>query len=235
MPNFTWQEVSIEVDEDGFMEEPDQWNDDYRNTRFTTEGVHKLERIEMMFYGPASNCTGDGITVFVWSSRNGFPDRVIDSVDIACEDILFSSEDTWEWTSIDVSDRDIYVGGDFHIGYTVKDWDTDTVSILSDNGENHSAWDSLRSSEWWWGHWWSIALGWGIDCSFMINAVLCPVRDTPGCSRPGSRLWRRRRRQPDSAQGRHHLREDHRGDLHRHPPRWRCFRRRAQRTAAAPG
>ena len=54
---------------------PDQYSDDLRNMRFTTEGVSKLDRIEMMFYEGApgnyyySTCTGEGIIVYVWNSR----------------------------------------------------------------------------------------------------------------------------------------------------------------------
>ena len=42
MPNFSHGSVSIEVDEDGFMQEPDQWNKDVAAALGTTEGVDDL-------------------------------------------------------------------------------------------------------------------------------------------------------------------------------------------------
>ena len=42
MPTFTLGEVTIEVDEDGFMEEPEQWNEAVAAALATTEGVENL-------------------------------------------------------------------------------------------------------------------------------------------------------------------------------------------------
>ncbi len=42
MSTFTHGNVSIEVDEDGFMLEPDQWNEDVAKAIATTEGVSEL-------------------------------------------------------------------------------------------------------------------------------------------------------------------------------------------------
>jgi len=42
MPTFTQGDVSIEVDEDGFMMEPDQWNEAIAKALATTEGVDEL-------------------------------------------------------------------------------------------------------------------------------------------------------------------------------------------------
>jgi len=42
MPNFSHGNVSIEVDEDGFMQEPDQWNKEVAAALGTTEGVDDL-------------------------------------------------------------------------------------------------------------------------------------------------------------------------------------------------
>ena len=42
MSTFTHGNVSIEVDEDGFMLEPDQWNEDVAKAIATTEGVNEL-------------------------------------------------------------------------------------------------------------------------------------------------------------------------------------------------
>ncbi|HHQ47375.1 MAG TPA: TusE/DsrC/DsvC family sulfur relay protein [Acidobacteria bacterium] len=42
MPTFTYGDVSIEVDEDGFMTEPDQWNEEVAKALSTTEGVDEL-------------------------------------------------------------------------------------------------------------------------------------------------------------------------------------------------
>ncbi len=42
MPTFTQGNVSIDVDEDGFMQEPDQWNEDVAKALATTEGVDEL-------------------------------------------------------------------------------------------------------------------------------------------------------------------------------------------------
>jgi len=42
MPTFTHGEVSLNVDEDGFMQEPDLWNKDAAAALATTEGVDAL-------------------------------------------------------------------------------------------------------------------------------------------------------------------------------------------------
>jgi tRNA 2-thiouridine synthesizing protein E len=42
MPTFTQGDVSIEVDEDGFMQEPDKWNEAVATALATTEGVQEL-------------------------------------------------------------------------------------------------------------------------------------------------------------------------------------------------
>jgi len=42
MPTFTHGDVSIAVDEDGFMEEPEVWNQDVAMALATTEGVADL-------------------------------------------------------------------------------------------------------------------------------------------------------------------------------------------------
>ena len=42
MPTFTYGDISIEVDEDGFMQEPDQWNEEIAKALATTEGVDEL-------------------------------------------------------------------------------------------------------------------------------------------------------------------------------------------------
>jgi tRNA 2-thiouridine synthesizing protein E len=42
MPQFEHGSVSIEVDEDGFMQEPDNWNKDVAAALGTTEGVDDL-------------------------------------------------------------------------------------------------------------------------------------------------------------------------------------------------
>jgi tRNA 2-thiouridine synthesizing protein E len=42
MPTFTHGSVSIEVDEDGFMQEPDRWDKEVAAALATTEGVDSL-------------------------------------------------------------------------------------------------------------------------------------------------------------------------------------------------
>jgi TusE/DsrC/DsvC family sulfur relay protein len=42
MPTFTHGEVSIEVDEDGFIQQPDSWNQNVAAALGTTEGVDNL-------------------------------------------------------------------------------------------------------------------------------------------------------------------------------------------------
>jgi TusE/DsrC/DsvC family sulfur relay protein len=42
MATFTYGDVSIEVDEDGFMQEPESWNEDVALALATTEGVEEL-------------------------------------------------------------------------------------------------------------------------------------------------------------------------------------------------
>ena len=42
MATFTKGEISFEVDEDGFMQEPDQWNEEVAGALASTEGVDAL-------------------------------------------------------------------------------------------------------------------------------------------------------------------------------------------------
>ncbi len=42
MPTFSHGNVSLEVDEDGFMQEPDTWNEDVAKALASTEGVADL-------------------------------------------------------------------------------------------------------------------------------------------------------------------------------------------------
>ena len=42
MPTFTQGNISIEVDEDGFMQEPEAWNEDIAKALATTEGVNEM-------------------------------------------------------------------------------------------------------------------------------------------------------------------------------------------------
>ena len=42
MPTFSHGNVSLEVDEDGFMQEPEAWNEDVAKALATTEGVDDL-------------------------------------------------------------------------------------------------------------------------------------------------------------------------------------------------
>jgi TusE/DsrC/DsvC family sulfur relay protein len=42
MSIFTHGSVAIEVDEDGFMQEPDKWNEEIAKALATTEGVNEL-------------------------------------------------------------------------------------------------------------------------------------------------------------------------------------------------
>lgn len=42
MATFTHGDISLEVDEDGFMQEPDQWNEEVAAALATTEGVDEL-------------------------------------------------------------------------------------------------------------------------------------------------------------------------------------------------
>ena len=42
MPTFTHGEVSLQVDEDGFLQEPDVWNKEVAAALATTEGVDAL-------------------------------------------------------------------------------------------------------------------------------------------------------------------------------------------------
>jgi len=42
MATFTWDDVSIEVDEDGFMQEPEKWNERVALALASTEGVNDL-------------------------------------------------------------------------------------------------------------------------------------------------------------------------------------------------
>lgn len=42
MATFTYGEISIEVDEDGFMQEPEEWNEEIAKALATTEAVDNL-------------------------------------------------------------------------------------------------------------------------------------------------------------------------------------------------
>lgn len=42
MPTFTHGSISIEVDEDGFMAEPEVWNEDIAKALASTEGVSEM-------------------------------------------------------------------------------------------------------------------------------------------------------------------------------------------------
>lgn len=42
MPTFEWKTVKIEVDEDGFMENPEEWNQDVAFALASTEDVTEL-------------------------------------------------------------------------------------------------------------------------------------------------------------------------------------------------
>jgi len=42
MPTFTQGDISIEVDEDGFMQEPELWNEDIAKALAGTEGVEEM-------------------------------------------------------------------------------------------------------------------------------------------------------------------------------------------------
>jgi len=42
MPKFEYESVSIDVDEDGFMENPEEWNEDVARALATTEDVEEL-------------------------------------------------------------------------------------------------------------------------------------------------------------------------------------------------
>ncbi len=42
MAQFEWNDVNIEVDEDGFMQEPDEWNERVALALASTEGVDDL-------------------------------------------------------------------------------------------------------------------------------------------------------------------------------------------------
>ncbi|MBU1317964.1 MAG: PKD domain-containing protein [candidate division Zixibacteria bacterium] len=150
--------------------------------RFTVEGVPRLlSEIRMMFWSgyPEWNCTGNGVTVFVWNSEGGYPGQVIDSVVVPCDSIIYAELPIGpeDWTALDVTDLGIVVSGDFHIGFTVTDQMQNSMAIISDNGEGHSEWEKERSSEYWWEEegWGSMLHYWGTDYAFMIEAVFCPA------------------------------------------------------------
>lgn len=42
MPVFTWNDVELEVDEDGFMQEPEKWDEKIALALATTEAVDEL-------------------------------------------------------------------------------------------------------------------------------------------------------------------------------------------------
>jgi tRNA 2-thiouridine synthesizing protein E len=42
MATFTWEDVSIDVDEDGFMSEPEKWDEKVALALASTEGVDEL-------------------------------------------------------------------------------------------------------------------------------------------------------------------------------------------------
>ena len=119
-----------------------------------------------------SNCTGEGARFYVWTSKDGFPDVVIDSIDVPCE-VIYEDTTSLHWTKIDLSTHDIFVNGDFHIGFTVLNPEIDTLVIVVDDGVGHPLNDSLRGSYYWAGLYWVMPEGFSRDHAFMINAVLC--------------------------------------------------------------
>ena len=42
MPEFTYEDLTIQVDEDGFMEEPEKWDEKIAFALASTEGVNEL-------------------------------------------------------------------------------------------------------------------------------------------------------------------------------------------------
>ncbi len=95
-----------------------------------------------------------GMSVHVWQSgeqnrEEGYPGELIDSINIAFDDILFSDEIAGQddsvtivpvWNVIDFTDLEISFNDevDFHVGVNaILDDERDSLAIISDDGQEH--------------------------------------------------------------------------------------------------
>jgi len=143
---------------------PDGYGDDLFNVRFTAPGYDvKLLTAEFYFFFK----TGTGpVRSYVWQSDGTYPTTEIDSVDLQHGDFPTLPD----WVAVDFSSKNIVVNNysDFHIGYhPLGPTSTDTVAIISDDGEPEG---DHRSVENYGGVWGTMFDDWGADYNFMIRA-----------------------------------------------------------------
>jgi hypothetical protein len=147
-----------------FFTIPDTYGDDFFNVRFTAPAWDvKLLYAEFYFYYKIG--TGP-VRFYVWDSDGTYPTTKIDSVDIQDGDF----PPLPNWVPVDFSSKNIIVNtlDDFHIGFhPLGPPSTDTLAIISDNGEPEAG---HRSCEYWNGVWGTMFDDWGTDFNFMIRA-----------------------------------------------------------------
>ena len=146
---------------------PDEYGDDLRNVRFTPAASCLIKSALFYFYKKIGS---SGIRVYVWENEGGTPGSLIDSMDVAYEDIHTYYEGTG-WTEVDLSPRSIWIdpASDFHIGYAlISPAAGDSVHILADDGVPGTD----RSWEWYAGGWATIQEGWGRGYNLMIRSVV---------------------------------------------------------------
>ncbi|MCJ7578826.1 MAG: glycoside hydrolase, partial [candidate division Zixibacteria bacterium] len=150
---------------------PNTWEVDLFNVRFTPSSGYSLKSAQFLFYRKAG--TG-GIRVYVWADTSGFPAQKIDSVDVPDANIQLYPN----WTTVDFSSKNTTLSKvtDFHIGYTLLGPSSDSVFIMSDDGEpvgtehrsidsDYGTWETMYS---WFGH----------DVNFMIRADVERMQST---------------------------------------------------------
>jgi hypothetical protein len=144
---------------------PHQLGFDFFNVRFTPVHDCQLKAASMMFYGKAGS---DSIRVYVWESGGTYPTQKIDSVDVPVSYLRPYPH----WVTVDFSSKNVLLSRytDFHIGYAVLSPATDSVAIISDDGEPVGT--EHRSICFYEGAWQTMYESSGEDDNFMIRALV---------------------------------------------------------------
>ncbi len=150
---------------------PNGWEADLFNVRFTPSSGYSLKSAQFLFYWKAG--TG-GIRVYVWADTSGFPAQKIDSVDVPDANIQLYPN----WTTVDFSSKNTTLSKvtDFHIGYTLLGPPSDSVFIMSDDGEPVGT--EHRSIDFRYGTWETMNSWFGHDVNFMIRADVERMQST---------------------------------------------------------
>lgn len=152
------------------MPDIDEYGDSHFNVRFTPPfAPFTIVEAHIPIFDYFGNHGSPDMTVLVWQSGEqneepGYPDELIDSVNIDFQSIVFSDEIVGErdsativpvWNVIDLSALEISFNDvvDFHVGVNgIIHERGDTLAIISDNGEEHptnrSAFRNHEDEEW---------------------------------------------------------------------------------------